>query len=92
LTASAGNDTSGVITIDTTPGGCAASDGLAATITFASTFGAAPNVVLTPANSNAADRQAYVDTANVTTGLFKVSVKNGLSNSTVYKFYYHVLQ
>lgn len=92
VSGSSGNDTSGTIVIDTTPGGCAASDGTTVTVTFANSYGSAPTVLVDPANGNAADRQTYVDTANTSTASFKLSIKNGLSNTTTYKFYYHVLQ
>jgi hypothetical protein len=88
-----GNDQRGLITITTGTTPTASAD--VATITFANTWGAVPKVMLTPAGANAAALTAagavYVDSANTTGTLFKLSVgSTALAASTVYKFYYDV--
>ena len=81
-----GTDTAGLITI-TTGTGCAAS-GKMATVNFAS----APRVVLTAAESNAAGKSYYIDSATISTTGFDVDVTTANSNSTTYKWYYHTFQ
>jgi hypothetical protein len=71
--------------------GCAAT-GKMVTVNFAGAFGAAPRVVLTPAEANAAGKSTYVDSATISTGGFDVDVTAALANSTTYKWYYHVIQ
>jgi hypothetical protein len=85
-----GNDTSGVITI-TTGSGCAAS-GTLATLTFATTFAAAPHIVLTPGSATALTLGAYVNDATATTTDFAIGTNTTPANTTVYKWNYIVLQ
>jgi hypothetical protein len=85
-----GNDTSGIITV-TTGTGCAAS-GTLATISFATAFGAAPHVLLTPGSSTALTLGAYVDDATITTNSFVLGTNSAPINSTAYKWNYEVLQ
>ena len=85
-----GNDTAGLITI-TTGTGCAAS-GKMATVNFASAFASAPRVVLTAAESNAARKSYYVDSATITTAGFDIDVTVSNTDTTTYKWYYHTFQ
>ncbi len=86
----AGTDIAGVITVTT---GTGPATGKLAGITFASAFTAAPNVVLTPANANAAGLQAYVDSATTSTTVFDLdAATTAPTASTTYKWYYHVIQ
>jgi hypothetical protein len=84
-----GNDTSGKIVI-TTGTGAAAGD--LADATFANAYSVAPNVVLTAGGANSAKLQYYV---TCTTTGFSVQAPTGgtgLSPSTAYTLYYHVIQ
>ncbi|HAC56647.1 TPA: hypothetical protein DCF80_04030, partial [Candidatus Saccharibacteria bacterium] len=85
-----GTDTSGRITV-TTGTGCA-SGGRLATITFATAFGAAPRVTLTPASQNAAGLTTYIDDSTISTTAFDLSTTTTAANSTTYRWYYHVIQ
>lgn len=68
------------------------------TLTFATAYSSAPRVVqLTPANVNSAAlsgiSSVYADQADITTALFKGTIgAGGLGVSTVYKYYYTVVQ
>lgn len=84
----AGNDTAGTITI-TSGTGCS-SGGILATITFATTYGSAPRIVLTPANSNAATPQYYSGSAGTTN--FTLDTNSTLVDATTYKYNYVVIQ
>jgi hypothetical protein len=85
-----GNDTSGVISV-TTGTGCASS-GVLATVTFASVFGAAPHVLLTPAGASALALGVYVNSTTTTASSFTIDTASTPTNSTVYKWNYIVLQ
>ncbi|HSX02359.1 MAG TPA: hypothetical protein VLI05_03535 [Candidatus Saccharimonadia bacterium] len=85
-----GTDTAGLITI-TTGSSCGAT-GKLATITFANAFGAAPRVVLTPAEANAAGLRYYYDSATTSTTSFDLDTATAPANTTTYKFSYQVLQ
>ncbi|HEY6170932.1 MAG TPA: hypothetical protein VIX80_01620, partial [Candidatus Kapabacteria bacterium] len=63
--------------------------GLQATVTFNVVYNVAPIVVITPANANASDIQAYVSTS--TTG-FTVSFNVAGGNNDDHDFYYHVIE
>jgi hypothetical protein len=63
--------------------------GLQATVTFNAVYNVAPIVVITPANANASDIQAYVSTS--TTG-FTVSFNVAGGNNDDHDFYYHVIE
>ncbi|MFZ1458534.1 MAG: hypothetical protein WAT17_01520, partial [Candidatus Saccharimonadales bacterium] len=86
----AGTDTAGMVTI-TTGTGCAGA-GKLATVTFNAAYGAAPRVTLTAANANASGLQTFVDDATIATTTFDVNTNTGPANSTVYKWYYQVIQ
>jgi hypothetical protein len=78
-----GSDTAGLVTI-TTGTGCTA--GTLATVVFGSAYGVGPNIILTPANSNAAAVKYYSE--NVSTTAFEVTSSSLPADSTQYKFYY----
>lgn len=82
-----GNDTFGTVTI-TTGTGCAA--GTLATVTFANAYGAAPRVVFTAANGNAASLQYFNGATGTTT--FTIDTGSVPTNSTTYTYNYHVGQ
>ena len=86
----AGTDTSGLITV-TTGSGCAAS-GKLATLTFATAFGSAPRVTLTPGGANAAGLVTYVDSATISTTAFDLDTTATPGSTTTYKWYYQVIQ
>jgi hypothetical protein len=85
-----GTDTSGTITI-TTGTGCAAG-GTLATVTFATPFGVAPRVLLTPATANAAGLASYIDSTAVSTTSFAIGANTTPADSTTYKWNYIALQ
>lgn len=85
-----GTDTAGTVTV-TTGTGCA-SGGQIATVTFATAFGAAPKIVLTPASAAAASLNAYQDDAALTTSEFRIGVVNTPTDATTYKWHYYALQ
>lgn len=90
-----GSHRAGVISL-TTGTTCSASADTVI-MTFAAAFASAPKAVtLTPANAAAralaSGALPYVDSANTTTALFKVtSGGTALANTTTYKWYYEVL-
>lgn len=85
-----GDDTSGSITI-TTGSGCAA-PGTLATVTFATAFGAAPNVTLTPGGSNALSLGAYVDDSTASMTTFDIGTNTTPADATTYRWNYLVTQ
>ncbi len=86
-----GTDTAGLITL-TTGAGCTA-DGKLATVSFNKAFGATPRVTLTPASADAASVKSYVDSGSATTTNFSIATSSSsLNGSTVYKWYYQVIQ
>lgn len=85
-----GNDTSGIITIAARTG-CAAS-GTLATLTFASAFGAAPHIVLTPGGPNALTLGAYINDSTVSTTGFAIGTNTTPTDGATYKWNYIVLQ
>jgi hypothetical protein len=85
-----GSDTAGLITV-TTGTGCSTS-GKLATLTFGNAFGAAPNVVVTPATATAAALQSYVDSSTTSTTKFDLNSGTTPTASTTYRWYYHVIQ
>lgn len=84
-----GTDTAGTITV-TTGTGCA-TNGALANITFASAFGAAPRVVLTPVGTAAQTLGVYIDDT-VTTSAFRIGSNATPTDSTAYKWNYLVIQ
>lgn len=86
----AGTDTAGIITV-TTGTGCAATGKLAA-ITFATAFGAAPKVTLTPALAASATLQSYIDSATIATTAFDLNTGTAPADATTYKWFYQVIQ
>ncbi len=85
-----GTDTAGTVTV-TTGTGCAGA-GKLATVTFNAAYGAAPRITLTAANANASSLQSFVDDATTATTTFDVNTNTGPTNTTTYKWYYHVIQ
>jgi hypothetical protein len=83
-----GNDVSGTISITTGAGPCSSSGGLI-DVNFASSFTAAPHVILTPAEPNAATLQYYYTSS--TTG-FTVSTGNVPTGATTYNYAYLIVQ
>jgi len=83
-----GTDTSGKLTLTL---GSSAAAGNLANLTFAAAYSAAPNVVLTAGNNNAAQIQEYV--TPTTTGFsLNTATNTGLAAGQAYTFYYHVIQ
>jgi hypothetical protein len=87
-----GTDTAGLITV--TAGTACGSGGKLAAVTFNSAFGAAPRVVLTAANDNAAGLHYYADNNTISTTAFDLTTQTAdtIVNATVYRWYYHVMQ
>jgi len=83
-----GNDTSGTVTI-TTGTGCSVV-GTLATVIFNSAFGAAPRIIMTPANASGANLKYYNGTS--TTTAFTVDTETIPTDSTTYKFNYWAVQ
>jgi hypothetical protein len=87
------HDSSGIITVNT--GTAPQPNATIATVTFASAYGAAPNVALTPFNANAANlgatagKQVYPTT--LATTLVLNSNATALSVATTYQWYYVVV-
>jgi hypothetical protein len=81
-----GNDTAGIININTGTG--PGIDAVLMTITFRAAFGAAPHVLLTPRTSAAAQAQAFVSPTNTA---FRVQAHNPLPGA-VLSFDYFVTQ
>jgi hypothetical protein len=84
----AGNDTSGVITVNTGTGVTAGDLG---TVTFAGAYSFAPQIALTPQAVPAASVFPQYYAASTTT-TFDLSSYNAISASKTYKFTYQVLQ
>ncbi|HLC91767.1 MAG TPA: hypothetical protein VJC09_01820, partial [Candidatus Saccharimonadales bacterium] len=82
-----GNDTSGTITV-TTGSGCT-NTGTLATVTFAHGYGGVPNIILTPAESTAAELEYYHTSTptNIT-----INTNTIPANSTTYKYNYFIIQ
>lgn len=85
-----GNDTSGIITINTGTG--CTGGGTLATITFASPFGAAPTVVLTPGSPISQTLGAYVDDSTISTTSFDLGTNATPLSSQTFKWNYFVVQ
>jgi hypothetical protein len=88
ITGSAGNDTAGVITINTGTGTAA---GIQATVTFSAAYGAAPAVVITPGTVPGGGIFPQFQ-YNSATGSFDLKSYNALTASSTYTFTYHVIQ
>lgn len=90
--ASGSTDTAGEIVVTT---GTATTSGAFVTVTFASAYGTAPFVTLTPSDSATAniviDYDAGWYVTRTTTG-FTVNLNGAVNVSTEYKFNYHVIQ
>jgi hypothetical protein len=84
-----GNDTSGTITVTSGSGPCAAS-GLLATITFSTAYSSAPQIMLSPVNSNASTLQYYSGLSSANN--FTVDTNTIPSAITTYKYNYWVVQ
>jgi hypothetical protein len=83
-----GNDTSGVITI-TTGTGCSVT-GKMATVTFNSSFGAAPRVLMTPTNASSTDLKWYNGSATATA--FTIDTATAPNDAATYTFNYWAVQ
>ena len=83
-----GNDTSGVITVNTGTGTAA---GNLATITFASSYGSAPKVLLTPKDVPAASTYPQFQYTSGTS-TFTLMSYNALTVSKTYTFSYFIAQ
>lgn len=81
-----GNDTAGTVTITT---GTGATSGSLATITFATSFGAAPRVVLSASDADAAALQIF---RTATTTTFVINAAAAPTDSTAYEIDYFVIQ
>ncbi len=88
VTITGSNDTSGLITVNT---GTGVTAGTLATVTFASDYGVAPRIVLTPETVPASSNfpQYYY---GVGTHTFDLKSYNALSDSKTYTFSYHIIQ
>lgn len=86
-----GTDTAGEVTFTT--GTLPTVNAVIATITFASSYGASPRVILWPSEANASGLGflPYV-TGSTTTFTVSNAVSVGLLGSTTYKYNYHVIQ
>jgi len=100
--AGAGTGASGSVTggdvagkIDITLGTSPSTSATVVTITFNASYASAPTVILTPGNANAAaltgGNQVFVSSTS-TTNFLVTSGSSGLSASTQYIWYYHVIQ
>jgi hypothetical protein len=86
----AGTDTTGTITI-TTGTGCS-SGGTMATVTFASAFGAAPHVILTPGSPISQTLGAYVDDSTISTTSFDLGTNATPLPTQTFKWNYWAAQ
>ena len=83
-----GNDTSGVITVNT---GTGVTAGTLGTITFSSSYGTAPKVILTPGSVPASSTFAQYYYSSTTT-TFDIKSYNAITDSKTYSFTYHIEQ
>lgn len=81
-----GNDTAGTVTLTT---GTGATSGTLATITFASSYGSAPRVMLSASDADTAALQVY---RTSTTTTFVINVASTPTDSTTYEIDYFVVQ
>ncbi|MBI3624349.1 S-layer family protein, partial [Candidatus Saccharibacteria bacterium] len=84
----AGNDTAGLITINT---GTSAAAGTQASITFAAAYGVAPIVVITPATVPASSVYPLFHYTSATT-TFDLKAYTALTDSKTYTFSYQIIQ
>jgi hypothetical protein len=85
-----GTDTSGMITV--VAGTACGPTGTLATLAFNTAFASAPKVTLTPATSESAGLQTYVDYSQLLPSSFDISTNTPLVDSTTYRWYYHVIE
>ena len=83
-----GNDTAGTVTITTGTGACDATGALA-TVSFATAYGTAPVVNLTPANAAAAGLQYYYSSD---TNTMTINTTGKPAPATTYTYSYQVIQ
>jgi hypothetical protein len=83
-----GNDTSGIITVNT---GTTPAAGIQATVSFGSAFGTAPKLVITPESLPASSVFPQYHYGSTTT-TFDLKSYTALSASVTYKFSYHAEQ
>jgi N-acetylneuraminic acid mutarotase len=84
-----GNDTAGIITIDTGPGSV---QGHLCDITFANSFAAAPKVIISPGSDTAPGVGLYVNSSAVTSAGFNVGSGYPPTDGVTYVVYYYVIQ
>ncbi|MBI3338495.1 hypothetical protein HY003_04325, partial [Candidatus Saccharibacteria bacterium] len=82
-----GNDISGTVTITTATGTCTA--GTLATVTFASAYGTAPRVTLSPADATGAGLQYYYNSSTTT---LDIKTATNPATATTYTYTYHAEQ
>jgi hypothetical protein len=86
-----GTDTTGLVIVKTAKS-CSINGALAA-VKFNKAYGKAPFITLTPANANAANIKAYVDSGAVSKTSFDIAAsRTKLGNHTEYRWYYQVIQ
>lgn len=84
-----GTDVSGVVAVTT---GTAAASNILATVTFTSPYTTAPVVVFSPANETTGTHISRVHVESSTTGFSLVCSSVALSDTTAYRWNYHVIQ
>jgi hypothetical protein len=82
-----GNDEAGTMTVTT---GTGSASGTLATITFASAYGATPNIELTPVGNTSATIEYSVGTVN--SNNFTLGTANAPADGNTYNYAYHVEQ
>lgn len=87
-----GTDTSGVITFKTGSTTVPTNPGVLFTITFANSYGSAPNVVFSPANASAGTNAPQVYISSTTTTTFVMSDVVTAGGGVTFKWYYTVSQ
>lgn len=84
-----GTDTAGIVTITVAQANC--TSGKLGRITFSTPFTGTPKISLTPANSDAASMQYFVDSGTTSANGFDITMIGAPAPKT-YKWYYHVIQ
>jgi len=86
-----GDDTAGTVSVTTGSGSCSGTGDLV-TVTFSSTYGAAPRVTLTPDSASAQQLGAYNDRSVILSTAFTLATGSTPSPDTTYSWDYQVLQ
>jgi len=87
-----GNDSSGTVTITTGQSSVVASEAHLAEVAFTSLFESKPRVMLSPANSPAAQSRLFVDASTVTTSYFRLYSLEDLAPNTTYQLNYWIVE